>query len=87
MTTQEKIDVLEYTHNHLFGAAGWGICDTIRLRLGGDHDELDRFLKACKIRLPKSHIRAGYCWDLNEEGDEQRRAFLREHIERLKKEL
>jgi len=94
MTTQEKIDVLEKAIpmiNHTFF---WGICRAIGTQLPGAYGDgqyhghqVYNLLSELNIELPPHDYHMTYCFPLTAEGDEQRRSFLRKHIERLKKEL
>ncbi len=96
MTTQEKIEVLEKAvglidHKKNFTM---GVCRAIFESVNPDlpYDgrawdiEAIDWMKGCGIELPQPYKDA-YCWPVTEEGDEQRREFLRFHIERLKATL
>lgn len=91
MTTQEKIEVLERAIPLIDTGIyrGHGVClsihDCLPEALQNDKG-VDDFFEDCGIKLPKP-ISIGYCWKFGPEGDEQRRDFLRTHIERLRKTL
>lgn len=94
MTTQEKIDVLEKAIPLINTATiqsnkKLAICCAIAHTALPPYDNIcgaQQILESLGIVLPVERY-GPYCWPETSEGDEQRREFLRSHIERLKKEL
>lgn len=97
MTTQQKIEVLEKAIGYIdtcgIGMTTYGVCDSISdayevvtgyLISGRDFMKINGMTFDRPMSYGTENI---YCWSLTPEGDESRRAFLRGHIERLKKEL
>lgn len=93
-TIQEKIEVLEKAVTLINHKSNYrhGVCRAVHEAINGDvYDgrEWDiiaiEWMSSCGIELPASKFHYdSYSWPLTEEGDEQRREFLRNHIERLK---
>lgn len=101
MTNQEQIEILERAIPLIdtTDANTNGVCASVFEAIygidtdnwDGDSDWCDlaeKYMNDFGIRLPPAHaLGSSYCWPLTPKGDAQRRAFLRRHIERLKKEL